>query len=132
MCLIVSTILMFELLIIPAYQCVTTFCHAPGDHCQIKNFYRPQRSWGKVIFSQASVILLTGVCFLLGGGVLPPGGVSAPGGGLAGGGPPGRLLLRAVRILLECILVLFMFSRTSISFSKCVVCMIYRPVLAKS
>ena len=24
---------MFELLIIPVYQCVTTFCHAPGDHC---------------------------------------------------------------------------------------------------
>ena len=24
------------------------------------NFYRPQRSWGKVIFSQASVILFTG------------------------------------------------------------------------
>ena len=32
-------------------------------------YYRPQWSWGKVIFSQASVILLTG-----GGGLLPPGG----------------------------------------------------------
>ena len=54
-------------------------------------YYRPQRSWGKVIFSQASVILLTGeggVCSLV-------------------ETPPGRLLLRAVRILLECILVYF-------------------------
>ena len=46
-------------------------------------------------------------CLLLGGGVCSR-GVSAPGGG---GGclvetPPGRPLLRAVRILLECILVL--------------------------
>ena len=32
------------------------------------HFYRPQRSWGKVIFSQASVILSTGGrCLLLGG-----------------------------------------------------------------
>ena len=77
-------------------------------------YYRPQRSWGKVIFSQASVILLTGGCFLRGGassgggcflwGVLPPwGGTSSQGG--PGGDPLGRLLLRAVRILLECILV---------------------------
>ena len=32
-------------------------------------------------------------------------GVSAPGGGAGGDPPAGRLLLRAVRILLECILV---------------------------
>ena len=43
-------------------------------------FYHPQRSWGKVIFSQASVILLTGgVCLVLGGvcsgGCLVPGGL---------------------------------------------------------
>ena len=33
------------------------------------HIYRPQRSWGKVIFSQASVILLTGEvgCLVLGG-----------------------------------------------------------------
>ena len=50
-------------------------------------------------------------CFLPGGVVLPPlgggcflWGVLPPGGG-PGGDPPGRLLLRAVRILLECILV---------------------------
>ena len=67
-----------------------------------------------------------GACFLW-GGVLPPGRVLAPGGcfllgGSAPGGasswggvcvpgedPPGRILLRAVRILLECILVLFFF-----------------------
>ena len=34
---------------------------------RIIHFYRPQRSWGKVIFSQASVILLTGGCLLPGG-----------------------------------------------------------------
>ena len=31
-------------------------------------------------------------------------------GGVPGGDPPGRLLLRAVRILLECILVCLFFS----------------------
>ena len=72
--------------------------------------YRPQRSWGKVIFSQACVILFTvpgpggawsrGVCAWSGGGGCVPG----PGG--PGGDPPRRLLLRAVRILLECILVI--------------------------
>ena len=54
----------------------------------------------------------TGVCDSVHGG---GGGVSARGGpgvgvcllqGRPGGDPPGRLLLRAVRILLECILVL--------------------------
>ena len=45
------------------------------------SYYRPQRSWGKVIFSQASVILL------MGGGVCS-GGVPAP-GGVPGGDPPG-------------------------------------------
>ena len=43
-----------------------------------------------------------------------PGGVSAPGGacswGVPGGDPPGRLLLWAVRILLECILVSILFA----------------------
>ena len=83
------------------------------------DFYRPQRSWGKV---QACVILFTG----LGGWCcpsmhcrwypsMPISGGSAPeedlltGGLLPGGAlwrhPPGRLLLRAVRILLEGILV---------------------------
>ena len=67
-------------------------------------FYRPQRSWGKVIFSQASVILLTGGGLLR--GVLPPGGgecilVCSQGGVVEN--PPGRYC--AVRILLECILV---------------------------
>ena len=53
-----------------------------------------------------------GVCFqgvpgpggcLLPGGCLVPGGVCS--GGMPGGDPLGRLLLRAVRIILECILV---------------------------
>ena len=113
------------------------FLCPPASTALIFNYlYRPQRSWGKVIFSQTSVILLTGGgassgggCFLLGGcflqggcflpgagcflpggvvlppfgGVLPLGDASSWGG--PGGDPPGRLLLRAVRILLECILV---------------------------
>ena len=62
--------------------------------------------------------MLTGVCLSTrGGGLVPgvpgPGGVwsGGRGGGLVwegavpGGNPPKRLLLRAVRILLECILV---------------------------
>ena len=42
-------------------------------------YYRPQRSWGKVMFLHVSVILSTGGCLLLGGsgpkGV--PGGATA-------------------------------------------------------
>ena len=45
-------------------------------------YYRPQRSWGKVIFSQASVILSTGE------GVSAPGGL-LPGGVFSFGGAPG-------------------------------------------
>ena len=98
---------------------------------QWKYDYRPQRSWGKVIFSQASVILSTGGCLLWGvsgpgvsaprGGCLVPGGVwswgvSAPGGAWSRGGAwwrprQGQLLLRAVRILLECILVCHNFHQ---------------------
>ena len=47
---------------------------------------------------------LLGGCLLL-GGVCSGGGASGP-GGVPGGDPP-RLLLRAVRILLECILVYY-------------------------
>ena len=85
-------------------------------------YYCPHWSWGKVMILQVSVILLRGkVCsgggcapggvlqgvpgpreFCL-GGVPGPRGVPVPGG--PGGDPPGRPLLRAVRILLECILV---------------------------
>ena len=62
-------------------------------------YHRPQRSWGKVIFSQASVILSTGGCggACSGGGawsrgVPGPGGVSALGGS-AQRGAPGVLAL---------------------------------------
>ena len=48
------------------------------------NNYRPQRSWGKVIFSQASVILLTGGCVWRGGHVWQ-GGHAWQGACVAGG-----------------------------------------------
>ena len=50
--------------------------------------YRPQRSWGKVIFSQASVILLMGGC-LLWRGSAPKEGVWSQGGVVLGGAGPG-------------------------------------------
>ena len=63
------------------------------------NHYRSQRSWGKVMFLHVCVILFTGGVPATGGGgggwCLVPGGLVRGGGGLR----------RAVRILLECILV---------------------------
>ena len=86
--------------------------------------YRPQRSWGKVLFLHVSVILFTG-------GVsrpTPRGEVEGSGRGVSPGPYPGggcipacneadtplsrRLLLRAVLILLECILVLVCYPFT--------------------
>ena len=87
----------------------------PLGRANVTGHYHPQRSRDKAIFSQASMILLTG------GGVPAPGGVCSrrgsalgegvigPGGGVcllpAGGAlcrlPAGRSLLRVVRILLE-------------------------------
>ena len=61
----------------------------------------PKEVWGKVIFSEACVKNSVH------GGVPARGGVPAPGG--AWWRAPGRLLLRAVRILLECTLVYFYF-----------------------
>ena len=71
---------------------------------------------------QVSVILFTGGGVpgprggLVRGGCLVPGGLVL--GGVPGGDPPGRLLLRAVRILLECILVCFFFSKTCVFLSQ--------------
>ena len=45
------------------------------------HLYRPQRSWGKVKFSQASVILSIGWGVPAPEGVLAPGGVCSHGGG---------------------------------------------------
>ena len=56
-----------------------------NEYClQRPDFYRPQRSWGKVIFSQASVILSTGghVCL---GGMCAWGGMCGWGVCMAGG-----------------------------------------------
>ena len=51
-----------------------------GDQIlEVSTFCHPQRSWGKVIFSQMSVILLTG-------GGLVPGGGACSGGACSWGG----------------------------------------------
>ena len=48
--------------------------------------------------------MFTCVCLSMGGGCMVPEGLCAWSGGAPGGDPPRRLLLRAVRILLECTL----------------------------
>ena len=63
----------------------------------ITNFYRPQRSWGKVMFLHVSVILFTGGCLVQGEGLVPGGclvqgdvwsrGVPGPVGSALVGGP---------------------------------------------
>ena len=74
----------------------------------VPNFYRPQRSCGKVMFSQACV-----KNSVHGGGSLSGGGVCPGGESLSGGLCPGGVSVRenprygnerAVRSLLECIL----------------------------
>ena len=90
------------------------------------NFYRPQRSWGKVMFLHVSVILLTGgVSASVHAGIHhppweqtpTPGADTSPGANTPGADTPleeipleqcmlgDRGNKRAVRILLECILV---------------------------
>ena len=78
-------------------KCIVSFLLFP--------FYRLLRSWGKVMFLHVSVILFTGGSrFLCRGGLRPTGGVVSVRGGLCHGDPSyGNE--RAVRILLECILV---------------------------
>ena len=78
-------------------------------HVIVINIYRPQRSWGKVIFSQVCVknsVHMEGGC--------PPGSRH----------PPEQCMLgdtgnrRAVRILLECILV-YLINNNSKTSSVC-------------
>ena len=79
----------------------------------LSNFYRPQRSWGKVMFLHVSVILFTGggrPQYMLGYTPPPRSRHQPPGSRQT---PPEQCLLgdtgnkRAIRILLECILVNF-------------------------
>ena len=87
----------------------TCFWPWRGEFSTFSHFYRPQRSCGKVMFSQASVILFTGVCVWQ----TPPWADTPPPGRQPLGRhlpadtpPPSRRLLQwTVRILLECILV---------------------------
>ena len=83
--------------------------------CRRFGCYHPQRSWGKVIFLHVSVILFTGGGCLHPGGLFPGEGLCPLGGSLSRGvclggvsvmGTPSYGNERAVRILLECILVL--------------------------
>ena len=120
---------------------------------------RPQRSCGKVMFSQASLILFTGERGRHPPGQVPPGGDNplvdppdrhcprqtppwadtSPGRHPQGRHPPGRhpppvrcprqadsprrrLLQRAVRILLECITVLWIFTPSYCPY--CIICLI--------
>ena len=67
-------------------------------------YYRPQRSWGKVIFSQASVILSTGGVLPPGRGCFLPGGLPTGGCFLLGVLPPGALPPRGVLLPWGCFL----------------------------
>ena len=68
------------------------------------NYYRPQRSWGKVMFSHVCLILFTGGSASVNAGIPPPGKADPP----WQGDPPAQCMLgntvnkRAVWILLEC------------------------------
>ena len=108
------------------------YLHVKPNYFDNSQFLPPANEvWGMVIFSEAfvknsvhrgGVSGLVGVCSWEGclvWGVVCFWGVSAPRGpgrgvsaleGVPVGDPPGRLLLRAVRILLECILVNRMFE----------------------
>ena len=81
-------------------------------NCKLEYYHRPQRSWGKVMFLQASVILLTGGSLpqcMLGYHTSPPPGSRHP---PTADPLPAQSMLgdtvnaRAVCILLECKLVL--------------------------
>ena len=202
---------MFELVIIPAYQLVTTFCHAPGDHCQIGNvitarkrslrrlcFYRCLSVhtggghawfysggghawfylggvhgfiwggvhgfiWGRAWFYLGGVCgFIWGACMVLFRGcmVLSGGHVWFYLGGMCGfiqggmcgfirGGMHGFIQgghawffqffqiqsdtvnEQAVCILLECILVVYVFTYVDLIFQVCCLHIIYRSVLVK-
>ena len=62
-------------------------------------FTAPNEVGARLYFQWVSVILSTG------GGGWPQGGLLLGERGASGGDPPGWLLLRAIRIQLECILV---------------------------
>ena len=80
--------------------------------------YRPQRSWGKVMFLHVSVILFTGG----GRGV----SVSVPGGLCHGDPPYGNEW--TVRILLECILVTKVFHVQSKTVTRNLQCVHFKHV----
>ena len=96
---------------------LTFYCSYCAVNTQNTVYYRPQRSCGKVMFSQASVILFTGgACIPACTGQTPPGQTPPPPCPVHSwihthpcqvhaGIHPRRPLQRTVRILLECILV---------------------------
>ena len=85
--------------------------------------YRPQRSYGKVMFLHLSVILsMEGVWQTPPLSKHPRGQTPLLGKHLPGQTPPPpgrRLLQRTVRILLECILVTFCERGSDLFFDQC-------------
>ena len=72
--------------------------------------------WCMVLFGGCVMVL--GGCMVLGGMHGPRGRGFIWGGWLHSGDPPGRLLLRAVRILLECILVIVILTDCHLCFNQ--------------
>ena len=104
-----------DILSVSSVRVVSTLISGGGHlNCYNQICYRPQTKFAKVMFLHVSVILSTGGLPTPGGGLVLgdafsrwgacSGGGSGPGGCLVET-PPRRLLLRAVCILLECILV---------------------------
>ena len=75
-----------------------------------------------------------GVCLIWGGGACSRGVCSGGGGGACSGGawwrPPGRLLLRAVRILLVCILVVIIVLLTEVCAVTMLSCSVFCSIIA--
>ena len=94
-------------------QCFHSGYSLDVDAQAISVCYRPQTKFGARLYFHRRLWFCPGgggACSRAmpaprGGGCLVLGGCLVPGGGVPSGDPPGRLLLRAVRILLECILV---------------------------
>ena len=136
-------------------------CNHPLSCGHITPYYRPQRSWGKVMFLHVCVVLFTGgvlsqhalqvvsqhalqqvsrgdaIAACIAGGIPTCLAAGLQGGAWSRGVPAwgstwsrggallGRLLLRAVRILLECILLVLFNYATMLGNNIHMIPMIY-------